>query len=95
MSSPAFTLTLSRPGGHVSKISVDTSVISSGVQKYFAPVSWMETLNNSVPTLAEAESALESLFDTPAEVCRTLAVVSSLRVQLRFRSSDDRYITGS
>lgn len=55
----------------------------------------METLNNSVPTLAEAESALESLFDTPAEVCRTLAVVSSLRVQYRFRSSDDRYIAGS
>lgn len=33
----------------------------------------METLNNSVPTLTEAENALVSLFDTPVEVVRTLA----------------------
>lgn len=68
-----FIKTIDKFGGNVKTVSVDTSSISNGVQKYFDPADWMETLNNSVPTLTEAENALVSLFDTPVEVVRTLA----------------------
>ncbi|KAM0745857.1 hypothetical protein T439DRAFT_360916 [Meredithblackwellia eburnea MCA 4105] len=65
--------TINKLGGHVQSISVDTSGIADGVDKYFQPASWMTTLNNTVPTLGQAEKAVEALFDAPAEVVRTLA----------------------